>query len=182
MDRVCLATRNACPYSHRYLHFTPVQSNVAALCHVGLKGRVMGHEGPSLGCQGQQTDGCRRDIGSCPLSGCLERGRWLILFSSPQLPQSKCITVVPIFPTKKSRPRRVRELASQCLSVLRPVCPAHPPPVVPPPGKIDCDENHCPISGIPPRQKAWAPQTLGGHGQFTVQNWAVGLSEDIWQP
>lgn len=122
MDRVCLATRNACPYSHRYLHFTPVQSNVAALCHVGLKGRVMGHEGPSLGCQGQQTDGCRQDIGSCPLSGCLERGRWLILFSSPQLPQSKCITVVPIFPTKKSRPRRVRELASQCLSVCSETC------------------------------------------------------------
>lgn len=68
VDRVCLATRNACPYSHRCLHFTPVQSSVAALCHVGLKGKVMGHEGPSLGSQGQQMDGYRRDIGSCPLS------------------------------------------------------------------------------------------------------------------
>lgn len=70
------------------------------------------------------------------------------------------------------------------MSVCSEACvPCAPPPtVVPRPGKADCGENHCPLSGIPPRQKVWAPQTLGGHRQFTVQIWAVRLSEDVWQP
>lgn len=59
VNRVCPATPNASPYGHRCLHFTSAQSKGAALCHVGLKGRVMGHEVPSLGSQGQQTDGYR---------------------------------------------------------------------------------------------------------------------------
>ena len=98
-------TPNASPYGHRCLQFTPAQSKGAAVCHVGLKGRLMGHEGPSLGSQGQQMDGYRRDVGSWPLSAQwvfgMGRGGGGSSCLAPPLPQSKCIIVVPIFPRKE---------------------------------------------------------------------------------
>lgn len=111
---------------------------------------------------------------------------------APPPPQGRCVTIVPIFCTRKSRPRDVGELFTESLSLesrelaFKSVSPeACVPRLRPTPQlrRLSMGESSSqPLGRTCQAQSVRALETLGRRRQCHAWTCVVGFAGNIWQP